>query len=90
MELEPGMLARSKAGRDKDCIYVIISVNDEYVYLADGKRRSACQAKKKNRKHVQPIGTVRCDSVTDDQEIRRVLKGYKSHMDAGADVEERM
>ena len=35
MELKPGMLARSKAGRDKDCIYVIRSVNDEYVYLAD-------------------------------------------------------
>ncbi len=35
MELKPGMFARSKAGRDKDCIYVIRSVNDEYVYLAD-------------------------------------------------------
>lgn len=36
MQLEPGMLARSKAGHDKNCIYVIICVKDEYVYLADG------------------------------------------------------
>ena len=34
MQLEPGMLARSKAGHDKNCIYVIICVKDEYVYLA--------------------------------------------------------
>ena len=47
MLIEPGILAKSKAGRDKDCIYVIISVNDEYVYLADGKKRPVCQAKKK-------------------------------------------
>lgn len=46
MVLEPGILAKSRAGRDKDCIYVIISVNDEYVYLADGKKRTIRQAKK--------------------------------------------
>ena len=37
MELEAGMLAKAKAGHDKNCIYVIISVDDEYVYLADGE-----------------------------------------------------
>lgn len=47
MLLEPGMLAKSKAGRDKDCIYVIISVNDEYVYLADGRYKPVCQPKKR-------------------------------------------
>lgn len=76
MVLEPGTLAKSKAGHDKDCIYVIISVNDEYVYLADGKKRTIRQAKKKNLKHVQPIGSVRCGSVTDDEEIKRVVRQY--------------
>ncbi|MFR8493082.1 MAG: KOW domain-containing RNA-binding protein [Mediterraneibacter gnavus] len=47
MQLEPGMLARSKAGHDKNCIYVIICVKDEYVYLADGQFRPVCRAKKK-------------------------------------------
>ncbi len=76
MVLEPGILAKSKAGRDKDCIYVIISVNDEYVYLADGKKRTVRQAKKKNLKHIQPIGSARCGSVTDDVEIKSVIKQY--------------
>ena len=82
MLIEPGILAKSKAGRDKDCIYVIMSVNDEYVYLADGKNRPVCRAKKKNCKHVQPISKVRCDLVSDDDEIRRVIRGYMSHLDA--------
>ena len=82
MLIEPGILAKSKAGRDKDCIYVIISVNDEYVYLADGKKRPVCRAKKKNCKHVQPISKARCGLVTDNEEVRRVIKGYVSHLDA--------
>lgn len=45
MQLEPGMLARSKAGHDKNCIYVIICVKDEYVYLADGQLRPVCPGK---------------------------------------------
>lgn len=88
MLLEPGMLAKSKAGRDKDCIYVIISVNDEYVYLADGRHRPVCQPKKKNCKHVQPIIRVHCSSITDNEEIRRVIKEYEGHIDACADAEE--
>lgn len=74
MELEAGMLARAKAGHDKNCIYVIISVNDEYVFLADGKLRSVCHPKKKNRKHIQPITCVRCESVTDDALIKKAVK----------------
>lgn len=64
MELKPGMLARSKAGRDKDCIYVIRSVNDEYVYLADAPAGDDHRIKKKNRKHIQVIkktGNVKCE-----------------------------
>ena len=65
MELKLGMLARSKAGRDKDCIYVIRSVNDEYVYLADTPVGDARRIKKKNRKHIQVIkktGNVTCEA----------------------------
>ncbi len=59
MELKPGMLARSKAGRDKDCIYVIRSVNDEYVYLGDTSEGECRRSKKKNRKHIQVIKKIK-------------------------------
>ncbi len=77
MILEAGMFAKAKAGHDKNCIYVIISVNDEYVYLADGDARPVCRPKRKNRKHIQPITCVRCESITDDRIIRNAVKTRK-------------
>ena len=47
MQMKPGMLVRSKAGHDKNCVYVIISVKDEYVYLADGQLRPSARQKRK-------------------------------------------
>lgn len=79
MRLESGMLVRSKAGRDKDCIYVIISVNDEYVYLTDGAAKPLCHWKKKNRKHIQPIFKAGIIPITDDEKIRNHIKRFANH-----------
>lgn len=50
-----GKFAKSKAGHDKDQIYVIIKEEGEYVYLVDGKIRPLHKPKKKKKKHVQFI-----------------------------------
>ena len=42
-EYKAGMLARSKAGHDREKVYVIIDVDDTYVYLADGSIRTLDQ-----------------------------------------------
>ena len=76
MILEPGMLAKSKAGRDKGCIYVIIDVNAEYICLADGGRRTVCRRKRKNPKHLQIIKKADSPSTTDDETIRSVINRY--------------
>ena len=73
------MFVCSKAGRDKDCIYVIISVKDEYVYLADGASKPLCHLKKKNRKHVQPIKKAGIVPITDDEVIRSHIKRFENH-----------
>ena len=65
MLFEPGMIVKSKAGHDKNCIYAIIRVNDEYVYLADSLEEGTRWIKKKNRKHIQVIkktGNVKCEA----------------------------
>ena len=77
MNFEPGMLVRSKAGHDKNCIYVIISVKNEYVYLADGASRPLCPLKRKNIRHLQPILKKRADTVSSDQTLRSVIREYK-------------
>ena len=74
MKLEPGMLARSKAGHDKDRIYVIIRTEDEFVYVADGDLRPLRHMKRKNARHLQPVLKMRlegerCGCPQSDKEI---------------------
>ena len=50
-----GKLAISRAGHDKDRIYVIVKEEAEYVYLADGTIRTLEKLKRKKKKHIQII-----------------------------------
>ena len=77
MDYRPGMLARSKAGRDKGCIYVRISVKNEYVYLADGGLRPLSRMKRKNIRHLQPVLKRTAEDISSDIEIRRVIREYE-------------
>ena len=81
-----GLLASSKAGHDKDKIYVIIKEDAEYVWLSDGKIKTMDNPKKKRKKHIQ---IIKCfnneeirtkligDEVISDLEIVMALKKYK-------------
>lgn len=71
---EIGMLAKSKAGHDKDHVYVILQTDETYVYLADGSNRKLENPKKKKKKHVQPIFEKHDLSGLDDVAIKRILK----------------
>lgn len=81
-----GFLASSKAGHDKDKIYVIIREDREYVWLADGKIRTVANLKKKRKKHIQVIKCFHNERIeallsegrnVSDLEIMMVLKNYK-------------
>ena len=52
---QTGMLAKSKAGHDTGKVYVIMDIDDTYVYLADGRIRTLDKLKRKKKKHVQII-----------------------------------
>lgn len=74
-----GMLATSKAGHDKDSVYVIIREDGEYIYVADGRGRTADRPKRKNKKHVQLIKKKRMpepENGFDDLEMKRMIKEY--------------
>ncbi len=57
-ELVCGQVVKSKAGRDKGKLFVIVEKADAYVYLADGQSRRIENPKKKKSKHIQPTNTV--------------------------------
>ena len=67
-----GMFARSLAGHDKGKLYVISDVQEPYVFLVDGKIRTAARPKKKKLIHVQPDYEM-TDAVR-DEDIRKALK----------------
>ena len=79
-EMEKGMLAVSKAGHDKGRLYVIIEIDDSYVYLADGRLRTLDKPNKKKRKHVQIIREKVETDGADDGAIRRKLKAMGQSM----------
>ena len=81
-----GLLASSKAGHDKDKIYVIIREDKEYVWLADGKFKTIANLKKKRKKHIQVIKCFNNEEMkskllenkeVSDLEIVMALKKYK-------------
>lgn len=75
-----GMFALSRAGHDQKTIYVIISEEGEYVYLADGRNRTVDRPKKKNKKHIQIIKKMQLEKPSDgfnDLEIKRAIKKYQ-------------
>ena len=47
------MYARSLAGHDRGELFVIVGVEEDYVYLAAGRGRGVQKPKKKKKKHVQ-------------------------------------
>ena len=52
-EVTTGQFVKSKAGRDKDRVFIIISIlDDEYVLVADGDLRRMENPKKKKSKHL--------------------------------------
>lgn len=54
VELKPGQLVRSLAGRDKGKHYLVFKMlDDRYVTLVDGRSRPLSRPKKKNRVHLQ-------------------------------------
>ncbi len=67
-----GQFAVSKAGHDKDRLYVIVAQEGEYVFLCDGKFKIPDKPKKKKRKHIQPI-----TQTVDEELLCKLQRGGK-------------
>ena len=73
---QTGMLAKSKAGHDTGKVYVIMDIDDTYVYLADGRIRTLDKIKRKKKKQVQIICKKYDVTAIDDVAIKRILKEW--------------
>jgi len=53
-----GQIVFSKCGRDHGKPFIVISIEEEYVYLVDGKLRKVDCPKLKKKKHVQKTNII--------------------------------
>ena len=74
-----GELATSKAGHDKDRLYMIVGEEGECVYLCDGRLRGVEHPKKKKKKHIQIIHSSAQDTLI--QIINQNLPGERDEID---------
>lgn len=73
-----GELATSKAGHDKDRLYMIVGEEGECVYLCDGRLRGVEHPKKKKKKHIQIIHSSAQDTLI--QSIKQNLPGERDEI----------
>ena len=87
-----GQLATSKAGRDKDTLYVIVAQEGDFVYLSDGRLKPPDRPKKKRIRHIQPVNTLveepllrrlQSGETVYAEEIRYALKQYSRQYSEG-------
>lgn len=57
LNLEIGDIVKSISGRDKNNLFVVYKLEDNYAYLVDGKLRTIQNPKKKKLKHICRAGS---------------------------------
>lgn len=75
------------AGKEKNNIFLVVAIDEKFVYIADGKRVSVTKPKRKNAKHIQKVSKQRFllgDDVTRDVKynaaVRKLIKVEKERI----------
>jgi len=76
VETKPGLMVRSLAGRDKGRFMVVVSAENGFVFLADGKERKLASPKKKNVRHIAPTNTVIDLNGLTDKALRAAVRRF--------------
>ena len=79
MDLHRGDVVCSRAGHDRDRLFVVMeTVDEQYVRIADGDTRTIEKTKLKKRKHLKAVPGYRMDLESKPQllnaDVRKFLK----------------
>lgn len=83
-DVRVGHVVKSKAGRDKDKLFVVLGIVDEnYVMIVDGKLRKLENPKKKKIKHLSLYNSIindlsekKANKTVNNAYIRKVLAPF--------------
>ena len=84
MNITEGLVVKSKAGRDKGDLFIVIRTEGEFLYIANGNLRKVDRPKKKKLKHLEVTDFVsefvknRLETLgkVTNQELRNALAEY--------------
>ncbi|MDD3193394.1 MAG: KOW domain-containing RNA-binding protein [Oscillospiraceae bacterium] len=77
MEIIKGCVVRSASGRDARRFYLVVKVEDGFVWIADGKVHLLEKPKRKNPKHLRKTNTqVSVEDVTTNNQLKRLLHPF--------------
>ena len=84
MEIIEGSIVRSIAGRDKGDLFVVLSREGNFAYLANGELRKVDRPKKKKLKHIQGTksvsefisGNLNTQGKVTNSEVRKALSEF--------------
>ena len=82
MDIVKSNIVKSTAGRDEGDLFFVLDTQEEFLLLADGKRRRVESPKRKKRKHVSFVGeshSVVAEKIT-NSELRRTLAAYRGEV----------
>ncbi|MDR3564674.1 MAG: KOW domain-containing RNA-binding protein [Negativicutes bacterium] len=80
-----GQLVRSKAGRDRGQVYLVVGFAEiSLLLLANGRDRKVTKPKKKNIRHISVLKSIdkgvaakiACDQAATDEEIRHAISAW--------------
>lgn len=71
------MIVKPQSGHRINKHFVLVETDENFVYIADGKRKRLSNPKKKNKKHIVVTDKQKVDLNTQtDKSIRKLLNKY--------------
>lgn len=77
MKLNTGSVVRANAGRDSGGFFVVVSADEKFCFIADGKSRKLGSPKRKNVKHISPTNSMIDINGITDKRLRTLLRDFK-------------
>ena len=79
MRFKRGLVVRSMAGHDQGGFFTVLSADEMFAVICDGKRRSLEKPKRKKKIHLAATTTVLSEgSMRTNREIRNALRSFQS------------
>ena len=76
MNVLQGSVVKSTAGHDKNAYFVAVSIQGNFVFIADGKERKLEKPKRKNIKHLDMTKSVIELHEITNKKLRKLLNEF--------------